>query len=138
MKKQLSKDDKQVAQNGFNYCRTCYQHLAGYVGVTLAEAMEGRGYLKKSDSIYLVTKKGWEWFSQFDISVSDYKKSRRPLTRQCLDRSERRSHLAGQLGAELLEKMLLNCWFEKIESSRELVVTPKGRQSLYDVLGVVL
>ena len=74
MKKQLSKDDEQFAKNDFDYCRTCYRHLAGYVGVTISEAMEEQGYVKKSDAIYLVTKRGWDWLSQFDISERDYKK----------------------------------------------------------------
>lgn len=136
MKKQLTKGDEQSAKNGFNYCRTCYRHLAGYVGVTISEAMEEQGYLKKSDSIYLVTKRGWEWFEQFDISENDFKKSRRPLTRQCLDRSERRPHLAGQVGTVLLDKMLDNSWFTKVESSRELILTSKGRRWLHMHLGV--
>lgn len=138
MKKRPYRGDKRIEPNGFNYCRTCYRHLAGYVGVTIVEAMEKQGYLKKADSIYLVTQKGWEWFLQFDILESDYKKSRRPLTRQCVDRSEHRPHLAGQLGAVFLEKMLHCNWFEKVESSRELIVPPKGRQALQNTLGVVL
>ena len=60
------------------------------------------------------------------------------MTCQCLDRSERRPHLAGQIGTVLLDKMLENRWFEKVESSRELIVTRKGRQSLNDALGIVL
>jgi DNA-binding transcriptional ArsR family regulator len=131
------KSDKQLTKSGVKYCRTCYDHLAGYVGVKVVEAMEEKGYLTKSNSIYLVTEKGWKWFAQFDILESHFIKSRRPLTRQCLDWSERRPHLAGQLGAVFLEKMLQNSWFRRVKFSRELVVTSKGSQSLYDFLGVV-
>ena len=136
MKQDLSTNGKPMAKNNFNYCRTCYNHLAGSVGVAIADAMEERGYLRKSETVYLVTKKGWAWFSQFDISENDFKKSRRPLTRQCIDGTERRPHLAGQLGDELLEKMLHRGWFEKIENSRELKVTPEGRQALHNYLGM--
>lgn len=139
MKKQLSKDDKLgVKKNGFNYCRSCYKHLAGYVGVTISEAMEERGYLQKSDSIYLVPEKGWEWLSQFEISESDFNKNRSPLTRQCVDGTERRPHLAGQLGAALLDALLDKGWLKRVESTREIVITPKGSQSLNDSLGVAL
>jgi hypothetical protein len=61
-----------------------------------------------------------------------------PLTRQCLDWSERRPHLAGLLGAKLLEKMVERKWFKKVQFSRELIVTTKGRLEVYELLGVAL
>lgn len=130
--------NKELIKTGVKYCRTCYDHLAGYVGVMITEAMIEQGYLVKSDKIYLVTKAGWDWFSQFGISEVDFKKSRRPLTRQCLDWSERRPHLAGNLGAVFLKKMLEKNWLKKVKFSREVVITSKGKQSLNDLLGVVL
>ena len=134
----ISKPAFQAPIVGIKYCRTCYDHLAGYVGVTLVEAMEKREYLIKSDTVYLVTDTGWVWFSQFNIIENDYLQSRRPFTRQCLDWSERRPHLAGHLGALFLEKMLQDHWFKKVKFSRELVITSKGRQSLYDLLSINL
>jgi DNA-binding transcriptional ArsR family regulator len=125
-------------QNGVKYCRTCYDHLAGFVAVKIAETLETKGYLKKSKSIYLITEKGWEWFLFFNIAKEDFNNTRRPVTRQCLDWSERRPHLAGQLGAEFLNKMLERKWFKRVEFSRELVATSKGRQELYELLGVAL
>jgi len=133
-----AKQKNAKSSNGVKYCRSCYDHLAGFVGVTIAETMEHLGYLKKSESIYLVTQKGWNWFVQFDILQNEFNNTRRPLTRQCLDWSERRPHLAGQLGARLLEKMVERKWFKKVQFSRELIVTPKGRQEVYELLGVSL
>jgi DNA-binding transcriptional ArsR family regulator len=133
-----AKSNKESINTGVKYCRTCFDHLAGYVGVSITEAMVEKGFLEKSHNLYLVTKKGWDWFSQFGISEVNFEKSRRPLTRQCLDWSERRPHLAGHLGAAFLEKMLENNWLKKVEFSREIVVTSKGRQSISDLLGVVL
>ncbi len=129
---------KQPEQNGVKFCRTCYDHLAGFVGVKMVEIFETKGYLTKSKNIYLVTEKGWEWFGFFNISKDDLNNKRRPVTRQCLDWSERRPHLAGQLGAALLNKMLERKWFKKVEFSRELVATGKGRQELYNLLGLAL
>ena len=97
-------DDTKLTKIGFNYCRTCYNHLAGHIGVVIAETIEERDYLEKSDNIYLVTAKGWQWFSNIDISANNFQKTRRPLTRQCTDVTECRPHLAGQLGDVLLEK----------------------------------
>lgn len=123
---------------GIKYCRTCYDHLAGYAGVEMADAMQKNGYLKKAGSAYSVTQNGWQWFSKFDISKNDLINNRRPLTRQCLDWSERRPHLAGILGAVLLNKMLERKWFKKSLQSRELIITSKGKQELYEWLGINL
>lgn len=129
---------KEILINGVKYCRTCYDHLAGLVGVTITEAMEQKGYLKKHEAVYVVTGKGWEWLAQLDIFEVDFMNNRRPLTRQCLDWSERRPHLAGLLGAILLKKMLQKKWFKKKQFSRELIVTSKGRQEAYELLGLSL
>ena len=129
---------KETVISGIKYCRTCYDHLAGFVGVNITEALEQKSYIKKSGTTYLVTEKGWKWFIQFDISKNDLNNNRRLLTRQCLDWSERRPHLAGQLGAILLERMLQRKWFRKVQFSRELIVTPKGRQDVYELLDLDL
>lgn len=129
---------KEPEKNGMKYCRTCYDHLAGFVGVKIVETLEAKGCLTKSKNVYLVTDKGWKWFMFFNISKEDLNNNRRPLTRQCLDWSERRPHLAGQLGAEFLKKMIERKWFKKNEFSRELFITLKGRQELYNLLGIAL
>jgi DNA-binding transcriptional ArsR family regulator len=129
---------KEPEHNGVKYCRTCYDHLAGFVGVKIVETLEAKGFLVKSKNAYLVSDEGWEWFSYFAISKENFTNNRRPLTRQCLDWSERRPHLAGQLGATFLNKMLERKWFKRVEFSRELVATAKGRQEIYELLGVAL
>lgn len=126
------------ARNAVKYCRTCYDHLAGFVAVKIVESLETKGLLSKSKNIYLLSEKGWDWFRFLNISEEDFTNNRRPLTRQCLDWSERRPHLAGQLGAAFLSRILQRKWFKKVEFSRELVVTGKGRQELYDLLGIEL
>lgn len=130
--------NKEIEKSGVKYCRTCYDHLAGFVGVKIVETLETKGYLAKSKNIYLVSEKGWKWFEILNISKDSFDNNRRPVTRQCLDWSERRPHLAGQLGAEFLNKMFERKWFKKVEFSRELVATSKGRQELYELLGVAL
>lgn len=134
----VGKDKKSVATNGVKFCRTCYDHLAGVVGVKVVEALEKNSLLKKSETAYTVTVKGWQWFGKFNIIKDDFSNSRRPITRKCLDWSERRPHLAGQLGAVFLEKMLQKKWFKRVQFSREMVVTSKGREELFNLLGVVL
>lgn len=123
---------------GIKYCRTCYDHLAGFVGVKLMDALLIKGYLTNVADDYTITPKGWKWLSQFDITENDTDGSRRPFIRECLDWSERRPHLAGKLGALLLEKMFQKQWFRKVRFSRELVLTAKGKQGLHALLGITL
>ncbi|EKF56357.1 regulatory protein ArsR [Galbibacter marinus] len=128
------KKRKKDSKSGVTYCRSCYDHLAGYVGVTLTQAMVKRGYLKPSGKDFLVSSQGWEWLALIGIEKSYFLNSRRPLARQCLDWSERRAHLAGHLGAVFLEKGRENHWFKSVKFSRELIITSKGRQELYALL----
>lgn len=139
----LVKDDsKKIAKSiatisDIKFCRTCYDHLAGQVGVKITEAFEKKGLIKKSGVHYAVTNKGWNWFSEFGVSKNDVENNkRRIMARQCLDWSERRPHLAGQLGAMMLEKMLQADWFRKKKFSRELLVTSKGRKEINNLLDV--
>jgi DNA-binding transcriptional ArsR family regulator len=132
--KNILKKDNEV--KGVKFCRTCYDHLAGFVGVTITEALEKKRLIKRSETNYIVTNNGWIWFSDFGITKNEMATKRRLMARQCLDWSERKPHLAGQLGALLLEKMLQKQWFKKVKFSRELWLTTKGRMALHDLLGV--
>ena len=123
-----TKQEKTVS--GMKYCRTCYDHLAGFVAVKIVESLEEKAFLRKTEKSYAVTENGWKWFAEFDIFGEDFNHTRRPLTRQCLDWSERRPHLAGLLGAIFLEKMLHRKWFVKVQFSRELEITPKGQREI--------
>jgi DNA-binding transcriptional ArsR family regulator len=130
-----TKRERKKVEGGIRYCRTCYDHLAGFAGVSVTGAMVKKSFLKNDGISYLVTKRGWNWLKQFDIVQKDFSNIRRPLTRQCIDWSERRPHLAGQLGAVLLEKLMQRKWFRKVQFSREMIITARGRQEAYELLG---
>jgi len=132
--KNILKKDSEV--KSVRYCRTCYDHLAGFVGVTVTGALEKKRLIKKSETNYIVTNNGWAWFSDLGIDKTQMQNKRRLIARQCLDWSERKPHLAGQLGALLLERALQNNWFKKVKFSRELLLTSKGRAALNDLLDV--
>lgn len=132
--KKIGNDKKELP--AIKYCRTCYDHLAGYVGVQITAALEKKGMIRKSGSEYTVTAKGWSWMENFGIHKNQFGSIRRPLTRQCIDWSERKPHLAGLLGAVLLNKMLEKAWFRKVKFSRELIVTAKGRSGISEQLGI--
>jgi DNA-binding transcriptional ArsR family regulator len=132
------KVSKVAGKGGVKYCRTCYDHLAGYIGVRIADAFTQKGLITIMESEYLITEKGWEWVADIGIRRDELGNTRRPLTRLCLDWSERKPHLAGQFGATILSKMLDEKWFKKIQFSRELIITAKGYEKLNESLGLEL
>ena len=123
-------------RSGIKYCGTCYDHLAGYVGVKITEALERKRIIKKSGGLYVITTEGWVFLKVFGINKNEIENKRRPLTKQCLDWSERRPHIAGQMGAMILTNMLEKDWFRRVKFSRELVITLKGRKEMGGLLGV--
>lgn len=133
-KRTIPGTDKEIS--GMKYCRSCYDHLAGNVGVRITEALEKKKFIRKMNKEYSISREGWKWLSELEIGEDKISKGRRPLARQCLDWSERKPHLAGQVGALLLTRMLEKNWLRKVQFSRELVVTSKGNASLYRLLGI--
>ncbi len=131
-----NKNIKEAAATGIKYCRSCYDHLAGHVGVKITEALEKKKAIRKLVNSYLVTTSGWKLLAELDIVEGEMINNRRPLTRQCLDWSERRPHIAGQVGAMLLNNMLENSWFKRMRFSRELIITTKGRGEIQKLFGV--
>jgi DNA-binding transcriptional ArsR family regulator len=113
-----------------NYCRTCYDHLAGKVGVAIMESLVRQKQLVYRDKELDVTPKGVQWFAELGIDCGEIRQQRRAFAKPCLDWTERRHHLAGALGAALLEKMLEAHWLRRSAQSRAMVVTAKGRQAL--------
>ena len=121
---------------GIKYCRSCYDHLAGFVGVKITEALEHKKAIRKSANSYAITNSGWKFLADLSIDKNELMNNRRPLTRQCLDWSERRPHIAGQVGAMLLNNMLERNWLKRIKFSRELIITTMGRSEIKTLLGI--
>lgn len=120
--------------SGITYARTCYDHAAGRLGVGITESLIANGMLETSDKVYELTEKGREWFHTFGVNAEELKQQKRSFAHQCLDWSERRPHLAGALGASMLNIMMQNDWVRKKKNTRELLITPKGRLELNDLL----
>lgn len=118
------------------HCRTCYDHLAGNVGVLITDAFLTQKLIQINTNTYSITEKGYLFFSKLDIHINDLKKHRRALARPCLDWSERKHHLAGSLGAALLDKVLLLDYLRKTKDSRAIMITTKGQQYFYDKLKI--
>jgi len=123
--------------------RTCYDHLAGRLGVAVADAMVASGHVELSSDAGLVTDSGVALLARLGIDVDDVqaragKPTRRLLCRPCLDWSERRPHLAGVVGAALLGHYLAQGWLRRIDATRAVALTPKGQRGFHDTFDVRL
>jgi DNA-binding transcriptional ArsR family regulator/predicted transcriptional regulator len=125
-----SRDAAEKDDPPIRVCRTCYDHLAGRVGVQLAESLVKENILKLENKTFHLTQKGIRWFADHDIDTTELQRQRRNFSRSCLDWTERRPHLAGSLGAAVLTMMISEQWVRKMANSRAVQVTPKGRKAL--------
>ncbi|GAA2817966.1 winged helix-turn-helix domain-containing protein [Kitasatospora sp. CM 4170] len=119
--------------------RTCYDHLAGRLGVAVSDALHDRG-LVADDAGLAVTEDGRAWLAGagIELPVRPVRAGGRPLVRSCLDWTERRTHLGGVLGAALCRTALDRSWVERIGSGRALRVTSDGGRTLRELLGIDL
>lgn len=131
--KEVEKDPDAVP---IKFCRTCYDHLAGKVGVLIMEGLLKQQLIEYHGKDLDVTPKGMQWFAERGIDCAEVRRQRRAFAKPCLDWTERRHHLAGALGAALLEKMLEAHWLRRTSQSRAVVVTARGRQALDSLLNL--
>ncbi|POF28140.1 ArsR/SmtB family transcription factor [Roseibium marinum] len=112
--------------------RVCYDHLAGDMAVRIFDSLQNRGFLTDSaDKGGLgLTEHGRRFVSGLGIDLDALGLSRRPLCRACLDWSERRNHLAGSLGAALLDRFQQQAWLRRQTGSRVVTVSPLGDAEL--------
>lgn len=119
--------------------RTCYDHLAGRVGVAIHDALIAREALRAASEGYELTAAGERLLEPIGIDVAAARAARRSFARPCLDFTERRSHLAGALGAAICERVMARGWLlRRAAGDRGLRITDSGRHGLADALGVDL
>ena len=103
---------------GLRVARVCYDHLAGERGVWMFEQLQNRKLLENR-----------AFFTKLGIDLDALSRSRRPLTRTCLDWSERRHHLGGSLGAAILDRIFALRWAKRELDGRAVVFTPRGAET---------
>ena len=128
---------------GLRAARTCYDHLAGRLGVALADAMVAGGHIELSGDAGLVTDAGTALLGRLEIDADEImarrdKRTGRLLCRPCLDWSERRPHLAGVVGAALCERSFALGWIRRIDGTRAVSITPKGRREIKEMFGTLV
>jgi DNA-binding transcriptional ArsR family regulator len=115
--------------------RTCYDHLAGRLGVAVHDALLDARLLDRRGGLGL-TAQGRTWFAGLGVDVGSLEGQRRVLVRDCLDLTERTPHLAGSLGAALCTTFVERDWVRRPDRTRALVVTPLGQRVLADLLDI--
>ncbi|WP_457093688.1 ArsR/SmtB family transcription factor [Microvirga sp. P5_D2] len=116
--------------------RTCYDHLAGRLGIAIADALSLKRHVVLSESAGIVTKEGQRFLCDLGIDLDAGVKGSRAPCRTCLDWSERRPHLSGRLGAALCTRIFELGWVARIKDSRALSVTTEGRRGLQEAFGI--
>lgn len=117
--------------------RTCYDHLAGRLGVALADSLADRDYVALDADGGQVTDAGLRFLDHFGIDLAGAR-ARRRFCRPCLDWSERRWHLGGAVGAALCTRCFSLGWIARDLKSRAVAVTPAGHDGLAEVFGITL
>ncbi|SHH38956.1 ArsR/SmtB family transcription factor [Flavobacterium johnsoniae] len=131
---------KKVTDNnsGIKYCRTCYDHLAGKIGVEITAKLIDEKYIVLDNKAFLVTEEGKTFFNNLGIDLEGLKKQKRIFAKPCLDWSERKHHFSGSLAAALLNKMFELDWIRRIDNSRAVSITASGQKGLYDKLKLII
>lgn len=109
--------------------RVCYDHLAGELGVLAFDSLVERRFLRAQRDGLELTRRGRQFCVGIGIDIAALARHRRPLCRACLDWSVRRHHLAGGLGAAVLNRCLHFGWARRIEDSRVVAFSPTGERA---------
>ena len=118
--------------------RTCYDHLAGRLGVELTRALIARRLLRRVDGDYVVGRRGEQTLSELGIDIACIRREPRRFAFPCLDWSERREHLAGALGAALAARLFALGWVVRVGRGRGAALTDAGRSELTARFGLTL
>lgn len=120
------------------YCRTCYDHLAGKIGVAVTDSLLKQKIIRSNNGGLDIGRGGRTWFMDLGIDTDALQLERRSFLRPCLDWSERRHHIAGSLAAALLDTMLNGDWIRRTRGSRAVIITANGRKHLYRYFNIAV
>jgi DNA-binding transcriptional ArsR family regulator len=112
--------------------RTCYDHLAGELGVALTDSLRRQRLIETEDGSFALTTGGERRLESLGIEVEPLRLQRRAFTRPCLDWTERRPHLAGAVGAAIAKHARAQRWVALVPGTRALRVTDDGRRGFLE------
>jgi len=114
--------------------RVCYDHLAGDLGVFAFDHFQRRRFLRHGEAGLGLTPAGRKFVASLGIDPEAHRGARRPACRLCLDWSERRHHLAGSVGAAMLDRIYALGWARREKGSRVVRFTPAGERSFRELM----
>jgi len=126
-----SKADDQMRR-----ARTCYDHIAGALGVDLADSMIAHDFVVLGDEAGEVTPAGTKFLTRLGVDLAAARAKRRVFCRPCLDWTERRPHIGGAVGAAVAKRCFDLKWIEQVRNSRALAITPAGHRGLVEAFGL--
>jgi DNA-binding transcriptional ArsR family regulator len=123
-------------ESALRKARVCYDHLAGQLAVSMYDRFTREGWLHFNQQTLTLTPEGEHSISRFGIDLDHVRTRRRTLCRACMDWSERRNHLAGALGAAILDRILDRGWAKLERASRLIVFRRRGERAFNDAFGI--
>jgi DNA-binding transcriptional ArsR family regulator len=127
---------KSHLEDRLRHARTCYDHIAGVLGVGLAERLTECEHVILGDEAGEVTAAGTDFLSKLGVDLSRARSKRRVFCRPCLDWTERRPHIGGAVGAALASRCFELKWIERVRDGRALTITPAGRRGLMETFSL--
>src|SRR6202142_4462531 len=125
---------RSASDNALRFARSCYDHLAGQLGVAITDALVAMGHITLTDEGGEVTASGARFLSAFGADLTP--RTRRIFCQPCLDWSERRYHLKGLVGTRILDRLLELGWLKCVSGSRALQLTAAGRAGLSEIFQI--
>jgi DNA-binding transcriptional ArsR family regulator len=120
--------------DALRFARSCYDHLAGQLGVAVTDALLAMGHIVLTDDGGEVTTSGERFLAAFGVDLRPW--TRRIFCQPCLDWSERRYHLKGLVGARILDRLVELGWLKAVSGSRALQLTPSGKAGLSEIFQI--
>jgi DNA-binding transcriptional ArsR family regulator len=124
------------ADDVMRHARTCYDHIAGVLGVGIADGLIERAFVVLGDEAGEVTPEGAAFLAELGVDLTAVRTKRRIFCRPCLDWTERRPHIGGAVGAAIACRCFELKWIERVGGSRALTITPAGRRGLMSMFGL--
>ena len=118
--------------------RTCYDHMAGELGVAVTDALVKNRLIKLDGKNFEITPQGTEWFGKLGIDVDEQRARKRKFSYACIDWTERVPHLAGSMGEALCSAFFERKWIKRTSTPRAIELTPQGKIALREHLNVRL
>lgn len=129
---------KSRVDTDMRHARTCYDHIAGVLGVGLADRLTERDHVVLGDEGGEVTRTGTAFLSGLGVDLSGALAKKRIFCRPCVDWTERRPHIGGAVGAALANWCFDKHWIERVRDSRALTITPAGKHGLAEIFSLAV